>query len=307
MKKILFVPLMWLLAAGAAFSQIEIPLWVEGKMPNTKGMALQDSIAQQRLYRVGTPRMYAYIVPEEKNTGAAVLFVPGGGYVRLPSVYGPNDHIAKYFNDMGINVFILCHRLPTSPDLVEREKGAWQDGQRAMRIIRARAGEWGIDTTRVGVSGASAGGHVATTLATHFADVSGAGDRYDHAGYIPDFMVLISAVVSTQPGVIHRSSIDNLLGADPTEAMKREYSNELQISDRTPPTFFVHADNDGTVSSLNSVVFYEGLKARRIPSSLHIFPQGGHGFGVGGAPGSTRLWPDLCREWLIEMKIIPGE
>jgi acetyl esterase/lipase len=285
-------------------AQEMIPLWPVGKMPNSKGIKLTDSVARQRLYQVGAPRMYVYLAPKEKNTGAAVLIVPGGGYIRLPDSY-ENNPTAQFFQERGINAFIVCHRLPTSRDLVTRFTAPLQDAQRAMRIIQANAAKWGIDPKRVGVNGTSAGAHVASTLGTHQEDVSAIGDEYDKYSYSPAFMMLISGVISLDDAIAHRVSKEALLGKNAGADLVKAWSNENRVTAGTPPAFIVHADNDNGVSPLNSVVFYEAMKKAKVSSSLHIFPYGAHGINVDKNPGSTQMWTALSVEWLKEMKIIP--
>ncbi|MDR1672140.1 MAG: alpha/beta hydrolase [Bacteroidales bacterium] len=305
MKKIRLTMAFALAVCGSiiATAQEMIPLWKEGKMPNSKGLILKDSVAQQRLYQVGTPRMYVYLAPKEINTGAAVLIVPGGGYIRLPETYTGNS-TAKFFQDRGINAFIVCHRLPTSRDLVTRHTAPLQDAQRAMRIIRANAAKWDIDPERIGVNGTSAGAHVASTLGTHQEDISAVGDEYDRFSYKPAFIMLISGVLSMERPITHGVSRESLLGANPSDELVKAYSNENRVTSSTPPTLLIHADNDNGVSPLNSVRFYEACKKAKVSASLHIFPFGAHGLGVGKNPGSADMWPQLSVEWLKEMNII---
>src|SRR5215211_2444354 len=165
--------------AGLGFINVRaqefIPLWPKGKMPNTKGMNLKDSIANERIFRVGTPGMYAFFPGTAENKGGAVVICPGGGYERLAYVIS-GLQLAKWFNTMGMSAFVLNYRLPNSPDLKQRETGPLQDAQRAMRVVRANAARWGIKPDKVGVQGSSAGGHLATLLGTHTEDVSAIGD-----------------------------------------------------------------------------------------------------------------------------------
>jgi len=303
MKKHLGLFFLFFCAVSFIFAQDMIPLWPEGKIPNSKGMVLKDSVAKDRLYQVGIPRVYAFLASEDKNTGAAMLIVPGGGYVRLTADYSKVS-AALFYQKMGINAFIVCHRLPTSPDLVTPHTAPLQDIQRAMRIIYANAGKWGIDTKRIGVSGTSAGGHGASTLGTHTEDVSAIGDELDKHSYNPAFMILVSPVISFKNPIVHKGSRDRLLGVDASKELVEAYSNELRVTKDTPPTLLIHADNDNSVSPLNSVVFYEALKKAKISSSLHIFPLGGHRLGTRTNPGSANMWPALSLEWLKEMKFI---
>ncbi len=302
MKKI-SISLIFVFVSVITLVAQEIPLWPENGMPNSRRVNLRDSIAEDRLYQVGSPRMYCFPAPAEKNTGVAVLIVPGGGYVRLPADYRKNP-IAEYFNSIGVNAFVLCHRLPTSRDLLNREIAPLQDAQRAMRIIRAHADEWGIDVNKIGVNGASAGGHVATTLATHGEDVSKIGDALDQYAFNPNFMVTISAVISMKDMFAHKGSKQRLLGENPGEELISRYSNEDRVNAQTPPVFLIHANDDKTVSSMNSLLFYQAAKEAGVTASLHIFPYGGHGITAYGNGGSTEMWTAVCTEWLKEMKIL---
>ena len=302
MKKIAVFLNLFLLAQYAV-AQTAIPLWPDDKMPNSKGLHLPDSIIKEFLFTTTSPKMYAYPASRENNTGAAILVVPGGGYLRLPADYSANA-TALFYQSKGINAFVLCHRLPGSRDLINPEKAPLQDAQRAIRMIRARAAEWGIDTSRVGVAGTSAGGHVASTLGTHMEDVSAIGDRLDHFSYKPSFMVLVAAVISFQNDIAHKGSRERLIGSDPSAEMITAYSNELQVTKATPPAIMIHANDDRTVSSLNSVVFYEALRRAGVKSSLHIFPSGGHGYTVNMKVGAATMWPDIVVNWMKEMKFI---
>ncbi|MGN7787545.1 alpha/beta hydrolase [Niabella sp. 22666] len=300
--KTLFVLLGIQLAAGLQ-AQEKMELWPIGKMPNSKGLHAKDSIVKEYLFTTTEPRMYAYPAAKENNTGAAILIVLGGGYLRLPADYSKNA-TALYYQSKGINVFVLCHRLPGSNDLVSPEKAPLQDAQRAMRMIHANAAKWGIDTSRIGVGGTSAGGHVASSLGTHLEDVSAIGDELDHYSFQPDFIILVSAVISFKEGIAHKGSRDRLIGTTPPETFVELYSNENKVTKTTPPTLLIHGNDDKTVSSLNSVAFYQALKREGISSSLHIFPYGGHGYTVNKNPGSANMWPEITLEWLREMKYI---
>src|SRR5205085_581638 len=155
---------------------------------------LTDSIANERIYRVGTPGMYAFFPSSAENKGAAVIICPGGGYERLAYVIS-GTQLAKWFNAIGISAFVLNYRLPNSPDLKQREIGPLQDAQRAMRIIRSNATKWGIKPDKIGIQGSSAGGHLATLLGTHTEDVSAIHDSLDKVSFRPDFMILVSPVI----------------------------------------------------------------------------------------------------------------
>lgn len=279
-----------------------IPIWPDQKMPNSKGMKLERIENNERITQVSTPGIYTFFPSIEENNHSAVLILPSGGYHHLTYILS-GTQLAKWFNTFGLNAFVLIYRLPTCPDLLERCVGPLQNAQRAMRIIRANAVEWNIDPEKIGVMGASSGGHLASTLGTHIEDVSSINDSLDQYPFAPKFMILISPVISMGK-YTHRGILNNLLGENPSQAMMNQYSNELQAKDNTCPAFIVHAADDHAVNPMNSILFYQALLEFNIPASLHIFPQGDHKIGLMNNPGSTDLWPELCKLWLKEMGII---
>lgn len=279
-----------------------IPLWPEGKKPNNNGKKITDSLYNERIWRVATPGIYAFIVPASVNNGTSILICPGGGYERVSHIYN-GFTFAKRFNSRGINVFVLIYRLPNQTDLQQRQLAPLQDAQRAMRIIRTNAAKWNLKTDKIGVMGISAGGHVASTLGTHFEDVSSIKDALDTVSYHPGFMILLSPVI-TMGKYAHPISRKLFIGPDSTKEMIERYSNELQVSSATPSTFIIHAFNDSTVNVRNSVLFYNALLEKKVNSSIHIFPQGGHGIRLNDNPGSTDLWLNLLEMWLKEMGFV---
>jgi acetyl esterase/lipase len=286
-----------------ATAQEFIPLWPKGKMPNSKGMNLKDSIANERVYRVGTPGMYAFFPSAQENKGAAVIICPGGGYERLAYVIS-GTQLAKWFNTMGISAFVLNYRLPNSTDLKQRELGPLQDVQRAIRVVRANAARWGIKADKIGVQGSSAGGHLAATAGTQTKDVSAIGDSLNAFSFRPDYMILVSPVIDLGQ-YAHAGSRKNLLGENASHELIEQYSMQTQVSNTTPPAFLVHAFNDKSVSARNSLLFYGALLDKGVPASLHIFPQGGHAIALRNNPGSTEEWTSLCEAWMVEMGLIP--
>lgn len=311
MKALLFVWMMiWRLAAIAQGPQTSperyaefIPLYPNGKMPNSKGLNLKDSIANERIYRVGTPGMYAFFPSSQENKGAAVLICPGGGYERLAYVIS-GTQLAKWFNAIGISAFVLNYRLPASPDLIQREIGPLQDAQRAIKIIRANAGKWGIKPDKIGIQGSSAGGHLASLVATHNEDVSAIHDSLDAVSFHPAFLILVSPVIDLGT-YAHAGSRKNLLGENPSQASVNKYSTQNKVSEATPPTFIADAFNDNAVSPMNSLLFYKALLEHGVSTSFHVFPQGGHAIALRNNPGSTEQWTTLCEAWLIETGFIP--
>lgn len=281
-----------------------IPLWPARKMPNSKGLNLKDSIANERVYRVGTPGMYAFFPSQQENKGAAVVICPGGGYERLAYVIS-GTQLAKWFNTMGMSAFVLNYRLPNSPDLRQRETGPLQDAQRALKVIRSNAAKWGINPAKVGIQGSSAGGHLAALSGVQTTDISAIKDALDTVSFRPDFMILVSPVVDMGQ-FAHAGSRKNLLGENPSKELIEKYSVHLQVTATTSPAFIVHAFNDKTVSAKNSLMLYSALVEKNIPSSLHVFPQGGHAIALRNNPGSTEQWTTLCESWMIEAGIIPA-
>lgn len=301
MKKLAFI--LFIIAwSCAASAQQFIPLWPEGKKPNSNGVVVKDSLFNERIWKVGVPGIYAFPVGKSENKGSAVLICPGGGYERLSHLYN-GFNFARWFNTLGINAFVLIYRLPHQQDLQQRQLAPLQDAQRAMKLIRANARQWNLQPDKIGVMGVSAGGHVASTLGTHLDDVSGIKDSLDKVAYRPDFMILLSPVI-TMGKFTHPGSRKHFLGADTTQAHIERYSNERQVSAGTPPAFLVHALNDSSVSVRNSLLFYDALLHHKVNASIHIFPGGGHNIKLVDNPGSTDLWLNLLELWLNENRFV---
>jgi acetyl esterase/lipase len=287
-----------------SFGQDFMPLWPKNHIPNSRHLKLTDSIANERIYRVMLPGMYAFFPGKQENKGAAVVICPGGGYERLAYVIS-GLQLAKWFNTMGISAFVLNYRLPNSPDLKQREIGPLMDAQRAIRYIRANAERWGIKPDKIGIMGSSSGGHLAACSATITEDVSAVGDSLNKVSFRPDFAILVSPVIDLSTSIAHAGSVKNLLGPNPSEELKKKFSMQLQASSTNPPCFIVDAINDKTVNPMNSLLFYQALLQNKVPVSFHAFPQGGHAIALRNNPGSTELWTTLCEEWMIESNIIP--
>ena len=302
MLRSVFTVFVFILSWQTVSAQEFIPLWDKNKMPNSKGTKLEDKIENERVLQVGTPGMYAFFPSLQENKGAAVIICPGGGYERLAYIIS-GTQLAKWFNSMGVSAFVLKYRLPNSPDLKERQIAPLQDAQRALRIVRSNAEKWSIKPEKIGVIGTSAGGHLAATLGTSTEDVSAIGDALDKIAFDPNFIILVSPVISM--GIYaHAGSRKNLLGENPSKDSIEKYSAELQVKSTTPPTFIVHAFDDKAVSVRNSLMFYEALLDKTVSASIHIFPQGGHAIALRNNPGSTDRWTNLCEMWLVEMGFI---
>jgi acetyl esterase/lipase len=182
-----------------------------------------------------------------------------------------------------------------------------QDGQRAIRTVRSRAAEWKVDPKRVGIIGFSAGGHLASTLGTHFdAGDPKAEDAIDRVSSRPDFMILCYPVITMTEDFMHTGSRKNLLGEDPDPALAKSLSNDTQVTSDTPPTFLFHTTEDSGVLPENSIAFYSALRKAGVPAELHIYEKGKHGVGLAKDIPGTNTWPDRCREWMQGHGFVSG-
>ena len=241
-----------------------------------------------------TPGLTPYLPAAEKATGAAVVICPGGGYSNLAMDH-EGHQVAEWLVGHGIAAFILRYR--HAPDY--HHPTPLMDAQRALRTVRARAAEWGVDPGRIGMLGFSAGGHLTATAGTHFDAGEGKSpDPIDRASCRPDFIVLIYPVITTTVPYMHRGSRNNLLGKKPDPALIEALSAEKQVTAETPPTFLVSTYEDAGVPAENSICFYLALRKAKVPAEMHIYEKGRHGFGL--APGDPILstWPDHCIAWL---------
>lgn len=296
--------MLFVLSAVSMRSQDFVKIWPEGKMPNSKGLTLEHKEANERITQLAIPGFHSFLTAKEENSGAAVLILPGGGYQHLTYNVG-GYQIAKWFNTLGISAFVLDYRLPTSPDLEIRHYGPIQDAQRAIKLIRAHAEKYNIDPDKVGVFATSAGGHLASTIVTHSEDLSIIdNDSLNEYDFKPNFMGLISPVISFGE-YTHEGSLKNFLGENPSDELIKKYSNELQVTSDTAPTFLVHAQNDKAVSPMNSILFYQAMLKNNVEGSLNVFPQGKHNIGIVNESDLTDSWKELLKIWLQEMKYIP--
>ncbi|WAC10198.1 alpha/beta hydrolase [Dyadobacter pollutisoli] len=275
-----------------------INLWPDGKIPNFKSSSVEeksvtDASGILRISGVTVPTIAAYIAPKETATGAAVMICPGGGYGILAASHEGSD-FAKWFNDRGISAFVLKYRLPNEKAMTHQHEVPLMDAMQGMKLIRQNAAKWNIDLNKIGVMGFSAGGHLAATLSTHY----NMGEKASKDAK-PDFSILLYPVISLQPSIAHGGSRDNLLGPDKSEELIKYYSNELQVSDQTPPAFLVHAMDDTGVPVENSIQYYLALKNKKIPAEMHLYPKGGHGYGMRTeGKGSLANWPAAMEGWL---------
>ncbi|WP_239309092.1 alpha/beta hydrolase [Rhodanobacter sp. FDAARGOS 1247] len=230
--------------------------------------------------------------------GIGLLVLPGGGYKRVVLDKEGSALVPAFVEQGGITLFVLRHRLP-GEGRADRE-AALADAQRALRLIRSRAAQWQLDPHRIGVMGFSAGGHLAARLGTGFdKPVYPATDAVDRLSARPDFELLIYPVIDMAGPDAHAGSRERLLGPHPDARLLRQYSMQYQVHPDTPPTFLVHAQDDPAVPVGNALQFYRALLRVGVPIEMHLFPHGGHGFGVRGTSGlTTAAWPRLARDWI---------
>ncbi|WP_100615360.1 alpha/beta hydrolase [Confluentibacter citreus] len=289
-----------IIVSGNFFGQSKvIDLW-NGKVPgaiiNTEYKQIVDSADNWTKMRfVTNPTLDMYPAPKEMATGTAVIICPGGGYWGL-AIDHEGVQVAKWLNGLGITAFVLKYRLPNDALMVDKSLGPMQDGQEAIRSVRRIAKEWGIDSTKIGIMGFSAGGHLASTLSTHFNEK--VYEVTDSTSARPDFSLLIYPVISMEEDITHKGSQVNLLGDNPSIERKKHFSNELQVNEETPPAFLVHSMDDGAVPVQNSIGYALALKKYHVPCELHIYQSGGHGYGLGRTENTESSWPDACKKWL---------
>jgi len=249
---------------------------------------------------VTAPNLTAYLPEKGKANGTAVVICPGGGYSGLV-MNAEGSEIAAAFNKNGVTAFVLKYRLPSEKIMVNKTIGPLQDAQQAIRIVRERAKEWGIDPGRIGIIGFSAGGHLASTASTHFNDKV---LEDNHTSVRPDFSILVYPVISFADSLAHKGSRRSLLGKDTANAARvDQYSNEKQVTANTPPTFLVHSTDDRVVPVMNSIVYYEGLLRAGVKAEMHIYFAGGHGYGLHNKT-TTDDWFERCLNWMRANKLL---
>lgn len=252
----------------------------DSQIPNSKTGANEElqtfnKVVDTLTIKVSIPTITVFLPPQALANGTAVLICPGGGYGALLTKREGSD-VAKAFNKYGITAFVLKYRLPNDKIMVNKSIGPLQDALQALRLIRLRAKEWGIDENKVGIMGFSAGGHLAATVGTKYKTQLIANP--DSVNLRPDFMILVNPLISFSNSLGHSGSRKALLGDSPTDEQIKFYSNELNINELTPQTFLVHASDDIVVPVENSIEFYNGLRKHNVSGELHLYSKGGHGF-----------------------------
>ncbi|GAA4447828.1 hypothetical protein GCM10023189_04770 [Nibrella saemangeumensis] len=281
----------WLLVSPfVSQAQEVIPLY-SAAVPNSKQAEVSETGVESGVLKgITKPTLEFFRPAAGKASGAAVIIIPGGGYGVV--VYrGEGVNTAKAMAEQGVAAFVLKYRLPSDAIMPDKKVGPLQDAQQAIKLVRENAGKWGVDANKIGIMGFSAGGHLASTAATHFDKAY--IDNGNSTSLRPDFQILIYPVISMQDSLAHGGSRGNLLGKNPSRQDIDLFSNELQVGATTPPTYLTHAADDKVVDVDNSIVYFEKLRRQKVPVEMHIYPKGDHGF-IFRHPG----WMDPLFAWM---------
>jgi len=275
-----------------------LPLYT-GEIPNSINTGKQEKIVKKDIIvisEVQNPDIAVYLPSKRFATGQAVIICPGGGYWVLAYDLEGTD-IAKYLNSIGVAAIVLKYRLPAGGKV--SYKAPLTDAQRAMRMVRFNASKWNINPDKIGIMGFSAGGHLASTLGTHF-DYGDkmAKDSIEQQSCRPDFMILMYPVITSVEARYKNGSFETLLGKNTSKDLLDFYSSELQVKEDTPPAFFALADDDEGVAPENSLLMYKALRDKKIPAELHILSEGNHGFGLGIGKDHVASWTNSLKLWL---------
>jgi len=300
MKKLLILLCCCTLGLPLAAQNQILPLWEEDP-PNYKEsgeVTIWDTSDIVRVRLVQKPDIAVFLPSKKNATGEAVVICPGGGYGILAYDWEGSD-IARWLNSEGIAAVVLKYRLPSSASNVVPHLSPLMDAQRAMRLVRYHAENWNILADRIGIMGFSAGGHLASTLSTHFdPGRPDSTDPVEHLSCRPDFSILLYPVISFTEGTTHRGSRKNLIGEDPDPDLVRYFSNELQVTKDTPPAILIHSNDDQAVPVENSLLYHQALQKHGVSSEMHIYPYGGHGYSLAIGKGHLSTWPDRVIQWI---------
>lgn len=288
-----------LILSNALYAQEFLPLYKEG-IPNSTGYKMQELATGKEgnevswVIKTSVPTITIYMPPSDKFNGTAVLIFPGGGYGGV-SVKAEGSDIAKEFLRNGFAAFVVKYRLPSDSIMKDKSIGPLQDAQQAMKFVRENAVKYKIKKT--GIIGFSAGGHLASTLGTHFTRsfITNPAD----IPLRPDFMILIYPVISMQDSLAHKGSRANLLGDNPGDSVKHYFSNDEMVTGDTPPTWITHTEDDHVVDVENSIHFFQALRRNNVPAEMHIYPKGDHGFVLHRPPAE---WMAPVISWISSLQ-----
>lgn len=268
----------------------------KGTIPNSKENSVEETFNSGMYRGVTVPALQIFLPEEGTETGVGVIICPGGGYSVIVH-QGEGVSTAKEFARKGIAAFVLKYRLPDPKVLIDRTIGPLQDAQQAIKLIRENASQWGVDPTKIGIIGFSAGGHLASTAATHFE--TALIENSNQTSLRPDFQILVYPVISMQDNLTHGDSRRQLLGDNPSKQLIDLYSSELQVTEKTPPAYLTHATDDNLVDVDNSIQYYEALREHKVPVAMHIYQKGGHGFIF-----SRPEWTFPLFQWMKENNLL---
>lgn len=308
MKDMFIFVVLYFSVSGLAGQEYRLALY-PNEIPNSKPSNVKERLVVGEhtwLYDVTIPDIAVYLPQSKYATGQAVVICPGGGY-RLLSYdnHIEGTDVARFLNAIGIAGIVLKYRLPLPETCIEPHKAPLMDLQRAIRMVRANANAWSINTEKIGVMGFSAGGHLAATLGNHFdAGNPTAPDSIERLSCKPNFMILFYPVISfSDTSLIAQStSRKKLLGENPDPKWVQFYSNELQVKENTSPAFIIHAADDKVVPVEHSILMYEALHQKKISAELHLLPSGGHGFGLVTNNKQLETWKVNLKFWLESMR-----
>ncbi len=294
----LFIIFIFIMSYNSSSAQTTIPLYKE--VPNSKFAEGYKETADTgtdgviRVSKVSIPEITIFQPEKSIGKNTAVIICPGGGYAILAyNLEGTT--VAKILNSWGVTAIVLKYRLPSDEIMKDKSVGPIEDAQRAIQYVRENAAQLNINAQKIGIMGFSAGGHLAATASTHF------NKDYisnpNHISLRPDFSILGYPVISMTDSLTHHGSRDNLLGKNPSSETINNFSNELQVTKNTPTAFLVLAGDDGAVNPKNSINYYEALLKNHVPAEMHIYLNGGHGFGTHLLEKKDN-WMDVLRIWM---------
>lgn len=295
MKKFILIFIIFLRIQISA--QQKITVWPKGEMPNSKGLKLNIVEEKEgRITQIQEAELFAFLPAKEERKKMAIIIIPGGGYKHLTYDLGGYSY-AKWLNTLGISAFVLNYRLPTSPDLKQREIAPLQDIQAAIKLIRKNAAQYGISPDQIGVLGTSAGGHLAAMVSNTSTDYTELKGDWTSVSPIPNFAILVSPVIDLGE-FAHTGSRVNLLGENASDDKIKEYSMQNRVTEKTPTTILFHAQNDNAVPVINSILYYEAMIKNKVKGAMFIFPEGEHNIGISNKTKLTDNWKKICADWL---------
>lgn len=303
MKRHLLIICCFLLVVSICSGQnSSIPIW-PNQIPNQKQSDEKEKADHGDILwitNVQEPELDIFLPTKRSATGKAIVICPGGGYEGLAYDWEGSD-IAKWLNAKGIAAFVLKYRLPISKSIITPHKAPLQDAQRALRLVRENAEKWNINKDEIGIMGFSAGGHLASTLGTHYDEDQ---DSFINGSISlsgrPDFMILVYPVISMKSPYVHQGSRNKIIGDD--KALIEYYSTDQHVDENTPPTFLVHSGDDQSVPVMNSILFYQALIKNKVSAEMHIYPEGGHGYSLALGQGHLSSWPDQLIAWIHSLE-----